>query len=54
MNGVDYWQVENSWGATFNFGGEMRIAMDYLKPGDDATDLQVTISLPKNFRKPSW
>jgi len=54
MNGVGYWQIENSWGATFNFSGEMRIAMDYLRPTDDAGDLEVVISLPKDFIPPSW
>jgi len=53
MNGVDYWQIENSWGAAFNFGGEMRIAMDYLRPTDSANDLEVAISLPKDFIPPS-
>lgn len=50
MNGVGYWQIENSWGASFAFGGEVRIAMDYLRPEDASSDLSVTVSLPEDWR----
>lgn len=50
VNGVDFWQIQNSYGLDWGFGGEMRIAMDYLNDNDDESEFRAVISLPKDWR----
>jgi len=50
MNGVPFWQIQNSHGLDWAWGGEMRIAMDYLRAEDKENDMLVTISLPYNWK----
>lgn len=50
VNGVDFWQIQNSYGLDWGFGGEMRIAMDYLNDNDDESEFRAAISLPKDWR----
>jgi len=50
MNGVPFWQIQNSHGLDWAWGGEMRIAMDYLRAEDKENDMMVTISLPYNWK----
>ena len=49
FEGEDYYEVQNSWGATEMLGGTMRIAMDYVKKGDAEGEFYVTTSLPKSW-----